>query len=460
MRTQGWRLLPAVFLVLAPLGTPANAADAVPDAATIRAKVREAAGSPPQSYREVDITIASDGSVTTEHDYTRGDDFRFVYDSGPFHTERGTYHGDAWYMNDNGQVVMNEPDPGEATPERTTTTVTAIHVPVEGYVIATLNAAGRGRKEYVDSSLWRVVRRERLTPNGTIVTTYDDVRADHGRTFAHHLHVDNGYARTSEDLRVSQYVPEDVSDADVAIPMPRRALVSFPAGVTSTVLPAKFGESHVYVRVTIGGRGLDFVLDSGASGITIDGTVARQLGLREYDRHSEVTAGRYSTARTIVPEMRVGDLILRDVAVQEVPHGWKTAADVKEVGLLGFDFLAELGVTIDYEHQRVTVVPGAAFAPPRAPHVIPVDVRIGSGQPRATVAVNGAVGERFVLDTGGAGTFLIFDYFARRHPDALRDKGGGRDYREVQLFTVSFDYGNSRVYLVPNADGRRAMGLK
>ena len=44
---------------------------------------------------------------------------------------------------------------------------------------------------------------------------------------------------------------------------------------------------------------------------------------------------------------------------------------VKVVGLLGFDFLAELGVTIDYERKRVTVVPAMPtfrrrrFTPPR-----------------------------------------------------------------------------------------------
>ena len=261
----------------------------------------------------------------------------------------------------------------------------------------------------------------------------------------------------------------------------------------------------------IGNRGLDLVLDSGASGITIDSAVARELGLPEFGKRSQVTAGRYTTARTIVPEMRVGALAMHDVAVQEIPQGWN-AGNVKEVGLLGFDFLAELGVTIDYEHKRVTVVPEAAYVIPADPHTIPLDVRVGSGQPRATVAVNGAIGEHWVIDTGGAGTFLIFDYFARRHPEALRDRGGGGDdrgmrlegiggpintqpyqiaslklanvnftnfvgYRVVgrgsyegnvdgaigpdflQLFTLGFDYGSSRIYLVPNRDGRLALGI-
>lgn len=511
MTIRVWRLLSALLLLLSP-SLPAAATDAVPDVAAIREKVRAAAGEIPASSREIDETVASNGTTTVEHSFRRGKNVRFTFDTDRFHTERGSNDGQAWHMNDNGQVVLDEPDPGLATREQTTTTVTATDKPVAGYAIATLNARGYGTKEYVDGSAWHVVRREQVGVNGTVVTTYDDFRADRGRTFAHRVHVENGYAKTTSDMRVTDYVPDEVAEGDVAIPKARRALVQFPAGVASVELPAKFGRSHIAVRVTIAGRGLDFVLDSGASGITIDSTVARELGLPEYGKRSAVTAGRYTTARTVVPEMRVGDLVMRDVAVQEIPQGWNSGSDVKEVGLLGFDFLAELGVTIDYERGRVTVVPGAAYLPPADPHTIPVDVRIGGGQPRATVAVNGAVGERWILDTGGSGTFLIFDYFARRHPDALRDQGGGDGrnkrlygiggdiparpyqiaslklasvdftgfvgYRVVgngayaqnddgllgpeflRLFTLGFDYANSRVYLVPNSTGRAAMGIK
>ncbi|HYW52811.1 MAG TPA: retropepsin-like aspartic protease [Dongiaceae bacterium] len=513
MRTRVWRFAPVLVVsLLLPLGMPAPAADGVPDAAAIRAKILAADGPLPDAFRETAETVTSSGATTVEHRFRRGKDFRTTNNTGRFHTERGSFNGELWHMNDNGQVIVDQPDPGRAAREQTTITVTPVAKPVPGYLIATLNAQGYGAKEYVDGAAWRVVRREQIGVNGTIATTYDDVRADHGRTFAHRAHIENGYAHTSGDMRIVEYVPGDVPPSELAIPPPRRALVTFPPGLTSVELPAKFGRSHVYVRVNVGGRGLDFVLDSGAAGITIDATVARELGLPEYDKRSSVTAGRFTTARTIVPEMRIGPLVMRDVAVQELPHGWQTAPDVKEVGLLGFDFLAELGVTIDYEHERVAVVPSAAYVPPTDPHTIPIDVRVGSGQPRATVSVNGAVGERWILDTGGAGTFLIFDYFARRYPDALRDRGGG-DQRErhligiggaipakpyqiaslklanmnftdwvgyrveghgayaqnddgvvgvefLRLFTLGFDYANSRVYLVPNRDGRLAMGIK
>jgi predicted aspartyl protease len=491
----------------------ARADESLPDLATVQARVKQASAKP-AAWRETIVSTSTDGLTTTVRHLHKGDDWRDIVERGPFHTEQGEVKGDAWHQNDNGQTVADEPDPGHAAPEKTTTTLSRVHAPVEAYVIAVLNAQGWGDKEYVDPTSWLVVRRETIGAGGTVVTRYDDVRTEAGRTFAHHWITENGYSRTTRESRITAYDANDVSADDVAMPPNRRELVSFPPGAGPVTLPAKFGREHVFVRITIGGRGLDFVLDTGASGITLDNGVARQLGLTAYGTHSAITAQRYTTARTIVPEMHVGQLTMKNVAVQLVPDGLDETFGVKSVGLLGFDFLAELGVTIDYEHERVTAVPEPAYVAPAGAHVIPLDVRIGDGSPMVTVAVNGALGERFIVDTGGAGSFMIFDTFARKHPEALHDEGGGDAFARsmtfegvggaiktkpyqikklkmgpisfndfvgyrvmsassyegdddgiigvdfLKLFNVGLDYANSRIYLVPNSFGRQAFGIR
>ena len=501
-----------VFLFSA--AVPGRADEAVPDSATIRENVSHAGGPIPNAWREQTITTYSDGETSTTTRLQRGRDFKEIVQTGPFRTERGALRNETWHQNDNGQTIIDQPDPGLATREAMTTTVARVHTPVEAYVVATLNHGGFGSKEYVDPATWRLVRYESVGVNGTVTTTYDDFREDRGRTFAHHWHVDNAYAHTTSDTKVDLYDTAPVADADLAMPNSRRNLVEFPAGVTSVVLPTQFGRSHVIVRVMIGDRGLDFVLDTGSSGITIDEAVAKQLELPLHLQRSAVTAQRYTTSRTVIPEMRVGELVMRNVAAQVIPQGWSEQnGNVKTVGLLGFDFLAELGVTIDYEKERVTVVPEPAYNPPSTPRTTALEVRIGTGQPMTTVAINGAVGERFLLDTGGVGTFMIFDYFARRYPDALKDEGAGARSRPVQfsgvggaigtrpyqiarlqlgnilftdfvgyrvisrgtyasatdgligadflrLFTLGIDYANERIYLTPNSAGLAAMGIK
>jgi clan AA aspartic protease (TIGR02281 family) len=483
------------------------------DLATVQARVKKA-NAKPAAWRETIVTTSTDGLTTTVRHLHKGDDWRDIVERGPFHTEEGEVKGDAWHQNDNGQTVADQPDPGHAAPEKTTTTLTRVHAPVEAYVIAELNAHGWGDKEYVDPATWLVVRREAIGASGIVVTTYDDIRPDAGRTFAHHWITKSDYSRTTRESRITAYGADDVSADDVAMPPNRRNLVTFPNGVSSVTLPTQFGSEHVFVRVTINGRGLDFILDTGAGEITLDNEVARQLGLTAYGAHSTITAGRYTTARTIVPEMRVGQLAMKDVAVQLVPDGTNMTYGVKTVGLLGFDFLAELGVTIDYEHERVTAVPEPSYAAPEAKHVIPLDVRIGDGSPQVSAFVNGALGERFTVDTGAGGSFMIFDTFARKHPEALRDEGGGDEYARamrfngvgghidtkpyqikslklgpisfndfvgyrvmsassyegeddgligadfLKLFTVGLDYANSRLYLVPNSYGKRAFGIR
>lgn len=511
MMSRWWRLLPAVFLLCA--AVPAVADDAAPDAAAIREHVRVAAARP-HAFHRTTVTTTSNGTTTTVRYAERGDEWREIVERGPFHTESGKTPTEQWHQNDNGQTVIDEPDPGAAKADPTTTKVTRVHAPVEAWLIAELNKRGYGSREYIDPDSWHVLREEDVTANGVVATVYDDFRTDGGRVFAHHWKTDNAYARTTSETRVTAYDAGDVPAADVAMPDSRRHLVTFPNGVRKVTLPAKFGRQHIIVRIMVGTRGLDFLLDTGASGITIDNDVARQLGLTPYGQRSAVTAQRYTTARTIVPEMRIGDLVMRDVAVQMVPDTDEIEPGYKAVGLLGFDFLSELGVTIDYEKQVVTVVPEPDYVAPQGPRVFPLDVRIGDGSPYANVKINGALSERFILDTGGAGTFMIFDAFVRKHPEALVDKGGGGDVRDVRyygvggaidtrpyqlssvklgnlnfqdfvgfrvmsaqsydwggddgiigtdflrLFTVGLDYANGRVYLVPNATGRKAMGMR
>jgi hypothetical protein len=185
---------------------------------------------------------------------------------------------------------------------------------------------------------------------------------------------------------------------------------------------------------------------------------------------------------------------------------------VRAVGLLGFDFFAELGITIDYEHHIVTAAKLGTYTLPADPQSIALDVRLGTQTPLVTARLDGAVAERMTFDTGASVTFLLFDYFLRRYPQAFavylggdapsnsrfHGIGGTLDVRPyeigdfrlgsqeftdllgylevsnknyssatdgvignkfISLFTVFVDYPNGHIYLTPNSSGRRALGL-
>jgi hypothetical protein len=279
-------------------------------------------------------------------------------------------------------------------------------------------------------------------------------------------------------------------DADLAEPQTRRRLIEFPAGVAGADLPVEFPGHQVVVHVTIGARKVDFALDTGASGIYIDSSLASDLHLPLINTSTQFVAGRFTAHQTIVPEIVAGTVRMHDIVVNVVPVDFRENEYIKVQGLLGFDFLAQLGVTIDYEHKIVHVVPAEAYVPPAADATRAITIRLGSQVPMTTVRVGNAVAEHILFDTGwGAGNLAFFDYFARRYPSAFKANlgqlpmqgiGGALAFRNfvgtlvpagaftfdgdgvigdglISLFTVGLDYTNAQIYLTPNSAGAADM---
>lgn len=162
------------LLLMSVAGGSAAAAD-VPTADSLRERIRSAAGTPPPTSHSV-LTYEANGFHGRHETYRSGDDFREIVEEGPFTTQSGRFEKQAWHQNENGETVLDQPDPGAATKDTYTTSVRAIATPIIGYVIAELNLAGSGTREYVDSATWHVVRRERIRPIGTTTYAYDDFR--------------------------------------------------------------------------------------------------------------------------------------------------------------------------------------------------------------------------------------------------------------------------------------------
>jgi predicted aspartyl protease len=416
------RVMWAFLFALGVLWTalPADA-DTLPTADEIRAKNDAFTGPKPKNYRETIVALGEPGTSAESRRTTfrSDDDVRHTFDSGGIHSEYGTYHGEDWVQNENGLVIADAKDPGKAVPDKITTTVRRVSTPVDAYVISELNVRSAGTRSYYDPVTFRLLRIEDVGPGGTETTTFDDVERFGDRNLAAHWRVVSGDAERRYERR--SYVAGAASDDDVRQPGTRRLLVEFPAGVDHTDLPIQIKENNVFVRVKIGGRTADFLLDTGADSIVLEHDFARDLGLQLTNAHEETVARHYTGYQAIVPEMHIGPLVMHQIVadvVSSLPAGYADST-IRPVGLLGFDFLAQLGVTIDYEKSKVTVVPAGSFQPPVAPGMLVLDVRLGDAVPMLTVKIGNAVGERVLLDTGGSLAFFIQDYFARRYPQSF-----------------------------------------
>jgi len=237
---------------------------------------------------------------------------------------------------------------------------------------------------------------------------------------------------------------ERIPDGSVALTVPKGRVLFDLGGQRTLQIPAEFTEHGIIVRVTVAGRGLDFELDSCASPIVIDAGVARTLGLSLYGTHTESFGGDFSTSKTRIADLALGDIHARNVAVEAIPFQ-EMVGDRKVVGLLGGDFFSSARIRVDFKTSTLWMEPPAATPPP-APWVgIPIE--IDDLVPRAHAKFNG-VGGAFIIDLGADLTMLYGHYFSNFTPKNKGDvmgqmvgvAGKGVDFKQ---YTFSrFDFGD------------------
>jgi Aspartyl protease len=114
------------------------------------------------------------------------------------------------------------------------------------------------------------------------------------------------------------------------------------------------------VPVTIGGRTVSLLPDSGASLSLISRSEAERLGLQDLGVAVDLSTstGQRVTARaSVVPEMRIGRIIVRNAVFLIVPEEMLYFPDIKEqrTGLLGFPVLAGLKELTFFGTGRIRV---------------------------------------------------------------------------------------------------------
>lgn len=192
---------------------------------------------------------------------------------------------------------------------------------------------------------------------------------------------------------------------DLAVPRskPMFALAGAPLTLPATFDPA----GHILVRVNVGGRGLDFALDTGAGAIVLDPGVARELGVRSVGRFGSTIGGDFQSSWGRLPQMSIGSIAMHDVALYLSPVSYNTESG-KEVGLLGRDFLASAVVEIDYKHKAVKLWPRDTFDS-AAGGLSPVTADFSSDTPAVKASFENVQG-KFLFDTGAEFSMLYRPY--------------------------------------------------
>jgi aspartyl protease family protein len=134
------------------------------------------------------------------------------------------------------------------------------------------------------------------------------------------------------DGQHAQAVPAAATDAPLVAP-------AVAAGPRSVVI-ARGPNGNFDVEGAVDGRRLNFIVDTGASAVTLNSDDAARLGLhpaeRDYTAALSTANGVIRGARVRLNMVEVGDIMIRDVAAVIVP------SEALRTNLLGLTFLSRL----------------------------------------------------------------------------------------------------------------------
>lgn len=398
-----------------------------------------------------------------------GKDYRTTDRWGPIVSQEGRIGGVAWRQNFNGMIVIEGGIHQEA--ERFDAAINAaragsagdavkllgeVSSPFSAYIVQVEPVGDPPTWLFVDKSTGLITRSEEVSGDVRFTTTYQDFRTASGATVAWVVDTRDGLtADDTTETRTSLRLNGPVSLAQLSIPQPGRALVEFPAGVSSVELPVSMPESndvvlldrdyeaprsafkrHIVIRVSIKGRGLDFLLDSGASTILIDKGVADELNLTQIPFSGQVYGGETSAALVTLPELHIGSLVMKNIIAQAEPFGMRPADTEQVVGIIGYDFIANIGMKIDWDKRQVIAYPPGTMPMPQTSVTLPI--LLDDLIPYVPASIGDTSSDHFLIDTG-ADEVYIFPAFARAHSSDLADQGLGRelDFGEGYAIGVS-----------------------
>src|SRR5215510_2617382 len=179
-------------------------------------------------------------------------------------------------------------------------------------------------------------------------------------------------------------------------------------------IPFRMVEGVVWLDVSINGsQPLNFVLDTASGDDVIDRARAEELKLPLIEVGARANAGT-GDGTTLVAftdnvEFAVGSLQYKRRRVSVVPfEGINRSYGERFDGALGFGFLSQRVVTIDYVHQKLILHPNHTFTYAGSGHSVPL--KLVSGSPMVTAKIvfgENEVNGEFLIDAPFRRSFLF-----------------------------------------------------
>lgn len=442
--TRGVRLRTGVFLSMGLMAAlpslPAAARPADPaDAAAVLARAKEAAGGKAwdrlaRVHSRVHIeTGGMAGEAESWEDLATGR-HATTYALGPITGAEGFDGKTAWSQDPSGQSHREEG--GEAKvgtandayrtcmgywyPDRWPATIVDEGTRTEegrGFRVLTITPRdGRPFELWIDATTWLFDRMVEKTAIETRTTLFSDYERVEGVMLPHATRITNGTPKYDQVVTVlSVEVNPAIDDGRFAMPAPPQPDYAMAGGATSVTVPFELVNNHIYVDVLLNGKGPFRVLcDTGGQNV-ITPTVARALGLESMGAMEGHGVGEKSEEFSItsVDTLALGAVTLQKQLFAVFPL--EPFADVEgtpQSGLVGYEIFKRFVVTIDYEHERLTLTLPAAFTP--GDEGVAVPFHFNGSIPQVEGSIDGIAG-KFDIDTGSRASLSILGPFAEKN---------------------------------------------
>jgi hypothetical protein len=388
---------------------------------------RLAPGAPGSSVEEWSYNYVGDvGTIRIERN---GTDYHSVITSGPFVEEYGQFNGVRWHRDENGFTSL------------TTSTETLTFLPLRAlddirepkndltlagettgehpaYVIKVVRPHYKYPEwVFVDKAAGTISRIEFTVGKRRAANDYSDYRTTAGLATPWHVHETDDRPGVAWDWKRTSLTP------GAAISMSSFAPSTAPASILygyadNMQLPVRIVEGNILIRISVQGRGLDFLLDSGESTSIIDRDVANELNLPTFGEMTQLPDGTKLAYETKIDDMTVGPLRMRNVAILSESYHYQPTRDTKVVGILGYDFFAGTVVHINYVDGTVQLIPRERFTADKpVDGGITVPVELDNGVPMVAMSIGEDITQRAVVNTISPFSIVFGPYIEAHRSD-------------------------------------------
>jgi hypothetical protein len=254
----------------------------------------------------------------------------------------------------------------------------------------------------------------------TSTLTFSDYRRVNGLNFPYAVHTDSSDGNNTDAMVTRVAFDPPGAEAALARPTTQPTDFSIQNGKTSTTVPITLGENHVYLDVMLNGKGpYHFIFDTGGANI-VDPAVAKDIGALGSGsaQGSGVGSQTESFSFARISSLQVGDAVLKNqlFAVAPTRMGFGVSAGRPVDGLIGWEVLARYVTTFDYAGKQVILSMPGTTQPPANAHVVPF-VLYGT-QPEIACTIDNIPAE-CTIDTGARDTITFMAPFMAEHPQIV-----------------------------------------